>query len=64
MKLPVPQDQFTREAFRILEMEDSKNYKINKDIELGVNKVILTSPNGTRYALVVSNTGTLSTVAV
>ena len=37
------------------------------DIRVGVNTsdgVILTSPNGTKYRLIVSNSGTLSTVLV
>jgi len=63
MKLPAPKDQFLRETFRILESEDLRNYKTNKDIEVGANRIILTSPNGTRYALAVSNAGVLSTVA-
>lgn len=34
------------------------------DIEMGEARVILTSPNGTRYALSVSDAGALSAVAV
>jgi len=64
MKLPTPQDNFLRESFRILERMDGNNFKKNQDLEIGQNRVILTSPNGTRYALVVSNTGALSTVVV
>lgn len=62
MKLPTPDDQFMRESFRILERMDGNNFKKNQDLEIGQNRVILMSPNGTRYALVVSNTGALSTV--
>lgn len=64
MKLPTPDDQFMRESFRILERMDGNNFKKNQDLEIGQNRVILMSPNGTRYALVVSNTGALSTVVV
>lgn len=64
MKLPTPDDVFLRESFRILERMDSDNFKKNQDLEIGKNRVILTSPNGTRYALVVSNTGALSTVVL
>jgi hypothetical protein len=49
---------------RQLEQADSENHKRGRDIEVGQARVILTSPNGTRYALVVSNAGALSTVAV
>ncbi len=64
MKLPVPQDPMMRETVRILERMDSQNRKTNQDIEMAGNRIILTSPNGTRYALVVDNAGTLSTVAI
>ena len=64
MKLPTPDDQFLRESFRILERMDNNNFKKNQDLEIGQNRIILMSPNGTRYALVVSNTGALSTVVV
>ena len=64
MKLPTPDDQFLRETFRILERMDNNNFKKNQDLEIGQNRIILVSPNGTRYALVVSNTGALSTVVV
>lgn len=64
MKLPTPDDQFMRESFRILERMDNNNYKKNQDLEIGQSRIILMSPNGTRYALVVSNTGALSTVVV
>lgn len=64
MKLPAPDDVFLRETFRILERMDNNNFKKNQDLEIGQNRIILMSPNGTRYALVVSNTGALSTVVV
>jgi len=64
MKLPAPQDQLLREAFRIIQSEDLRNLKTNKDIEMGSTRLILKSPNGTRYALAVSNAGVLSAVAV
>jgi hypothetical protein len=51
------------ELARILIAEDEKNYKRDRDIELVRNRIILRSPNGTRYALVVDNAGALSTVA-
>lgn len=64
MKLPTPDDVFLRESFRILERMDGNNFKKNQDLEIGQNRVILMSPNGTRYALVVDNAGVLSTVVV
>lgn len=64
MKLPTPQDEFLRESFRILERMDGQNYKRNQDLEIGDNRIILTAPNGTRYAVVVDNAGVLSTVVM
>lgn len=64
MKLPVTNNPFMTEVFRILEREDSQNVKKNRNIEMGDNQLILTSPDGSRYALVVDNAGALSTVAV
>ena len=44
---------------------DLENWKRGRDIELARgDRVILRSPNGTRYAITVSNAGALSTVAV
>lgn len=43
---------------------DMQNHKRNRDIEMGQARLILTSPNGTRYAVAVDNAGALSTVAV
>jgi hypothetical protein len=36
----------------------------SKDLDLGIHSVILRSPNGTRYKLVVDDTGVLTTTAV
>lgn len=64
MKLPVTTNAFLTEVFRILEREDSKNVKKNQNIEMANNQLIITSPDGTRFALVVDNAGVLSTVVV
>jgi len=65
MNLPIPFTYSNAPVWkRILEQEDAKNLKRGRDIEVGEARVILTAPNGARFALQVSNTGTLSTVAV
>lgn len=68
MNLPNPpasydtQDQgLTR---RRLQEADQRNHKRNQDIEVGAARVILTSPNGARWALTVSNAGALSATAL
>lgn len=68
MKLPAPSNAYSRadqqEVRRQVELEDQQNHKRNRDVELGVGRLILTSPNGTRYAITVSNAGVISAVAV
>jgi phosphosulfolactate phosphohydrolase-like enzyme len=53
-----------RQNFRAIEMADRMNYKRDQDLEINNNRIILTSPNGTRYAVTVDNAGVLSTVVV
>jgi hypothetical protein len=62
MKLPRSDDRTITEISRQVEMADNMNYKRDRDLEIGQNRVILTSPNGSRYALTVDNAGALSTV--
>ncbi len=64
IKLQPINDDVMRQNLRAIEMADTMNYKRNQDAEFNQNRIILTSPNGTRYALVVSNAGTLSTTVV
>jgi hypothetical protein len=51
----------TREA---IAQADAASHKKGQDIELGAAKLILKSPNGTRWALTVSNAGALSATAL
>lgn len=68
MKLPTPGNGYSRddqqEIRRQIELADKQNLKRDRDIELREARIILTSPNGTRYAITVSNAGALSAVAV
>tara|TARA_R110000782_G_scaffold31770_1_gene77810 strand:+ start:3030 stop:3236 length:207 start_codon:yes stop_codon:yes gene_type:complete len=47
-----------------LEQADDMNRKKNQDIELRNDRLILQSPNGTRYKLSVDNTGNLTAVSL
>ena len=47
-----------------IERADGENVKKGQNYDLGTSLLILTSPNGTRYAVTVDNAGTLSTSAV
>jgi len=68
MILPQPSPQYdaqneaqTRAA---LSREDARNLKKGANVEIGKAQLILTAPNGTRYAVTVSNAGILSATAV
>lgn len=52
------------ERNRTLELTDLQNHKRGQDIDLAPGRMILTSPNGTRYELTVSNLGALGTTAL
>ena len=47
-----------------LEVADLENFKRGRDLEIGAGRIILTSPNGTRWVLTVSNAGALSAVSL
>ncbi len=68
MRLPTPPPDYSvADQARLrfaLESADAQNLKQGYDVEMSAGRVILTSANGTRYALVVSNAGVLSTVPV
>lgn len=68
MKLPIPQGQYSRtvevDRNRLIEMADAMNHKRNRDVEIADTRLILTSPNGTRYSVTVDNAGVISTTAI
>lgn len=68
MKVPTPPQTYTpvMEAQRnfLLESADRLNRKVNADVEIASSKLILTSPNGSRFSVVVSNLGVLSATAL
>ncbi len=68
MRLPNPPERYERrdqaETRVLLERANDLNHKRNQDIEVGAARLVLTSPNGTRYSLAVSNAGVLSATAI
>lgn len=44
---------------RALEQEDRRNRKAGADVEVGREKLVLTSPDGARWSVTVSNAGVL-----
>ena len=48
----------------LIEQADDMNRKKNQDIELRNDRLILQSPNGTRFKLAVEDNGNLSAVQI
>lgn len=65
LNLPPPSEEYdaSRERQRdlLLEQADRENRKRGQDIETDEETVILRSPDGARWKLVVANNGVLST---
>lgn len=64
---PTPEDydaQRERERNLLLEQEDRRNLKRGTDVEVDRARLILRSPNGTRWQVEVDDTGALSTSQV
>jgi hypothetical protein len=66
MKAPRPQtsydNRWASEFKRVFDELEQRARKTGEDVEVADNRLILTAPNGNRYAVTVSNTGALSTV--
>jgi hypothetical protein len=68
MNLPAPPSGYSQanEAAlrRALEQEDRRNRKVGVDVEIGSERLVLKSPDGTRFSVTVSNAGILSATAL
>jgi hypothetical protein len=68
MRLPRPPERYDardQSETRVqLERAYDASHKRGADVEIGAARLILRSPNGTRYSITVSDTGTLSAVAI
>lgn len=68
MKLPASRPTYTQvddqTARSVLERADAENHKRNRDIEVSPGRLIIKSPNGTRYSIEVSNAGVISATAL
>jgi len=47
-----------------IEQADQLNHKKNQDVEVGAARLILKSPNGTRYSITVDNSGNVGATAL
>lgn len=68
MKLPSAAPEYDlrdqAQLRNLLERADVQNRKQGQDVEIRGARLILTSPNGTRYSVTVDNSGNLSTTAL
>ena len=68
MRLPRPPLSYSErdqtEVRLLIERADDANHKRNEDIEVGNARLILKSPNGTRYSITVNNSGAISAAAI
>lgn len=48
----------------LIEQADNLNRKKNQDVELRGERLILQSPNGTRFSITVANDGTISATSL
>ena len=64
LRLPTPDTQYAPETERrrndMIERELDKKWGRQEDIESDVSRIILISPNGTRYELTVADGGAIS----
>jgi hypothetical protein len=68
MKLPRILGEYSghmeRERNRQIEAADRENHKKNKTIEVGSGALVLTSADGTRWQIVVSDAGAISATSL
>jgi hypothetical protein len=68
MRLPeVPNSYLSsreRERNRTLEREDRRNRKVEQDVDIGEARLVITSPDGTRFSITVSNGGTIAATSI
>mgnify|MGYP006234774173 CR=1 FL=1 len=68
MRLPVQPFEYSSEIendrSQAIEIADALNHKKNEDVEVGVGRLILTSANGSRFNITVSNAGSLTATAI
>ena len=64
MRLPTTSVRYhvgdTQLAYSEIERADAENHKKRQDVEVGDARLILKSPNGTRYSVTVDNSGNLA----
>lgn len=68
MRLPASKPTYAQvddqTARSLIERADAENHKRNRDIEVSPGRLIIKSPDGTRYSIEVSNAGVISATAL
>ena len=68
MRLPAAPDRYDRQIETqrnlLIELADAQSHKRDEDVEVGAARLIVQSPNGTRYELKVDNSGNVSASTV
>ena len=68
MKLPLPTLAYNKLAEQrrngLIEQADAQNHKRGRDVEIGEGRLILTSPDGTRFKIEVDNAGTITATSL
>jgi len=68
MILPAAPEKYsdidTNKMNLLIEQADQLNHKKNQDVEVGAARLILKSPNGTRYSIEVDNLGNVGATAL
>jgi hypothetical protein len=68
IRLPSPEQAYDAQVEQqrnlLIEQADDLNHKKNQDVEVGAARLILKSPNGTRYSITVDNSGTVSASSI
>jgi hypothetical protein len=68
MRLPDATGEYSQQQEQqknlLLEQADTLNVKKFQDIEIGDAKLVLKSPNGSRFSVTVDNSGNLSATSI
>lgn len=56
--------RYLRDLVSKMELADRQNLKVGREIELGEGRVVVRSPNGSRYEITVDNSGVVGTTAL
>jgi hypothetical protein len=68
MRLPDATGEYSQQREQqknlLLEQADTLNVKKFQDIEMGDAKLVLKSPNGSRFSVTVDNSGNLSATSI